>query len=348
MRNPIIETRNLQVLFLSILILMTIGRIFHFVQIGVPDWTFIIIDALLIHFTLAGLGLGLWFAIVFNSGQRGIYNLLIFHLVLGIILIGGWLFLNKLILNLLFSGSEVLSGYIKSSTLLNLVTAIVFYLVLALSYYLAIFNHDLEVKIKNESQLESLVKEAELGNLKKQINPHFMFNSLNSISALTLVDPEKAREMIASLSEFLRYGLKENLDRLVSLDHELANIQRYLAIEKIRFGEKLKLHQEINPEAQKLLIPQLILQPLLENAIKFGVYEATEQVFIKISATYHNHTLFVEVENSFDPESRQAKGDGVGLNNIRERLKLIYNRVNLMKVNKTDHIFKVTLIIPQT
>jgi two-component system, LytTR family, sensor kinase len=128
--------------------------------------------------------------------------------------------------------------------------------------------------------LKSLVKEAELHALKSQINPHFLFNSLNSISSLTMTDPLKAQEMVINLSSLMRYSLKHDQVDKVPFSEELKNNQLYLQIEKVRFGNKFNAVFDIDDKCLNANIPNMILQPLYENAIKYGVYEATEPVDI--------------------------------------------------------------------
>ena len=133
-----------------------------------------------------------------------------------------------------------------------------------------------------ESKLKEKIKEAELQTLKSQINPHFLFNGLNSISSLTLSDPERAHDMIIKLSGFLRYSLAHDPNKLIPLKSEIENMESYVAVEKTRFGDKLIFEKEVCKGCDNKNVPFLILQPLIENAIKHGVYESTKPVVIKL------------------------------------------------------------------
>jgi LytS/YehU family sensor histidine kinase len=195
--------------------------------------------------------------------------------------------------------------------------------------------------------LKTLVKESELNSLKSQINPHFLFNSLNSISSLTLIEPGKAQEMIIKLSEFLRYTTSKKEEKLTTLDEEINNINRYLDIEKVRFGKRLSLKQEINASCLKHKLPGLILQPLIENAVKYGVYESTEESTIEIICTCNSTALSVVIRNAWDPDFQYNKGEGIGLRNIRSRLSILYNRDDLFFIRKDNNIFEVNIIFPQ-
>ena len=159
-------------------------------------------------------------------------------------------------------------------------TGVFIYGLIILTYYLFVSLSNLSEKNAKEARLESLVKETELKMLRSQINPHFLFNSLNSISSLTITDPEKARDMVVKLSEFMRYALSRKDEQPVSLQNELENLRLYLDIEKVRFGDKLTTEEIIEPNCLDFKIPVMLLQPLYENAVKHGVYESTESVRI--------------------------------------------------------------------
>ena len=198
-----------------------------------------------------------------------------------------------------------------------------------------------------ESELKALVKESELNSLKSQINPHFLFNSLNSISSLTMVSPEKAQDMVINLSDFLRYSLSNKNETLTTFDKELQNIDRYLKIEKIRFGKRLNVIRDVGEKCTGKEIPGLILQPIMENAVKYGVYESTDSSNIVISSMCSDDLLEVKIVNDYDPDFISKKGEGIGLRNVASRMKIQYGRDDLMKINKAKNTFEVKLIFPQ-
>jgi sensor histidine kinase YesM len=214
-------------------------------------------------------------------------------------------------------------------------------------YYVFIYYRRFKSKIENETELKDLVKEAEINALKSQINPHFLFNSLNSVSSLTLVRPEQSREMLVKLSTFLRYSLDQDLKELNTLSNEMKNSRLYLEIEKVRFGDRLVLDFDIDVPCQEMKIPNLILQPIYENAIKHGVHKSLEPVVIKTKAELKNNNLSIQISNNFDRDAITPKGQGIGLRNITERLNLIYGRTNLLSITKTDLNFIVKLELPQ-
>ena len=195
------------------------------------------------------------------------------------------------------------------------------YLVLVLIYYLVSNNQKLQERAQQEERLKSLVREAELNMLKSQINPHFLFNSLNSISSLTMSNPEEARDMIIRLSDFLRYSLKHRENEYVPLKEELGRMKDYLAIEKIRFGDKLRYEINISGECETFPVPTMIFQPLFENAIRHSVYESVEPVTIRFDCRPENGFMKTVVSNDYDPSIPTRKGTGVGLQNVRQRIR---------------------------
>lgn len=196
-------------------------------------------------------------------------------------------------------------------------------------------------------QERALVK-AELDNLHQQIQPHFLFNSLNSIGALTELNPSEANRMIHLLSDFLRGSLRKDIQSLVPLQEEIDQAKRYLEIEKIRFGHRLNVNFEIDESCVNAKVPPLIIQPVLENAIKFGLYGSTEAVTIYLHFRCQQNQLQIEIANPFDPEwVHERHGKGFGLTSIQRRLSLVYNQHDLLKTSSKDAVFYTKITIPQ-
>lgn len=196
--------------------------------------------------------------------------------------------------------------------------------------------------------MEKLARETELANLRQQLQPHFLFNTLNSISALAGSRPEEARKMIQQLSDFLRGTLKKDERQIVSLAEELQTLQLYLEIEKVRFGHRLSTEVETGEGAPALILPSLLLQPIVENAIKFGLYDTMNDVTIRISAKKDDKFLTVSITNPFDPETAKPRqGTGFGLSSVRRRLYLLYARNDLFTTEANGNVFIATVKIPQ-
>lgn len=192
------------------------------------------------------------------------------------------------------------------------------------------------------------LREAELFRLRQQLQPHFLYNSLNSINALILLDLEKAQEMVGRLSDFLRVSVRRDTQEQVSIQDELQYIESYLCIESLRFGDRLQVGVR-KPEAglEQLLIPAFILQPVLENAIKFGLYGNTGKVAIDIFIGLEENMLYVCIQNPYDPSHQPPGGTGFGLEGIARRLNILYARPDLLEIKRSDKTFTTIIRIPQ-
>lgn len=194
---------------------------------------------------------------------------------------------------------------------------------------------------------EKLAREAELYNLRQQLQPHFLFNSLNSITALIGSRPEEARKMIHQLSDFLRGTINKD-QHPVTLADELEHLQLYLDIEKVRFGHRLETRIETGDECRAMMMPPMLLQPIVENAIKFGLYDTTGTVIITVEAKCINNELSIYIQNPFDPDTTRPKhGTGFGLSGVKRRLYLLFARTDLLQTTSDKHIFTTTVKIPQ-
>lgn len=184
--------------------------------------------------------------------------------------------------------------------------------------------------IQKEQQSEKLRDEAELFKLRQQLHPHFLFNSLNSINALIGKEPLNARIMLQQLSEYLRNTLKKEDKDLILFREELEDLRLYLSIEKVRFGHRLTIGEHIQVDCDEMKIPPFLLQPLVENAIKYGLYGTTGPVEIQIKAFVEEDFLNFIITNPYDPEAVTPKGTGFGLESVRRRLYLLFARNDLL------------------
>ena len=201
---------------------------------------------------------------------------------------------------------------------------------------------------QRKTDAEKLAKDAELYRLRQQLQPHFLFNSLNSISALAGSRPEEARKMIQQLSDFLRGTLRKEDQQWVSLGEELQHLQLYLDIERVRFGYRLSTVIDSEESSREMRLPAMLIQPIVENAIKFGLYDTTQDVAIKIMTRAKNQALEISVQNPFDPETASPnKGTGFGLNSIKRRLYLLFARNDLLETKTENNIFNTIVTIPQ-
>ncbi len=347
MGNPILKKKSNLYNYILIWALVTVAHIFVLYFFYALEIEFALVDGLLYNLLFVGFGLAFWYPVNYtNINTKNFSSLISNHLAAALISVGVWLLIGKFLLALIFSFNEKYLEFLIKTLPWRYISGMFYYFVIVLYYYLMISYANLQDKIKEEQELKSLVQQAELKSLKAQINPHFIFNSLNSISSLTLTNPEKAQKMVIELSDFLRYGINKDVNQKTTLKEELENIDRYLAIEKIRFGERLNYNKEINEDCLSLILPNLILQPLFENVIKHGVNESIDEVKITLSVRCESNQLLISISNSFDVSNKIA-GEGVGLKNIRQRLTLVYNLIGLLKIETSNDIFTVNLTIPQ-
>ncbi|TKC10949.1 sensor histidine kinase [Pedobacter polaris] len=195
---------------------------------------------------------------------------------------------------------------------------------------------------------QNLAKEAELNKLRHQLQPHFLFNSLNSVYALTIVNPTEAGTMITKLAAFLRGTLKRDDEVWVNVAEEMEYIQLYLDIEKVRFSHRLNIDVKIDENTLELCLPGTLLQPIVENAIKFGLYNTSTAITITIRVKLEQNTLVICVANPYDPKMTASKGTGFGLSSIRRRLYLLFADNTLLHTEtQNDNLYITKLKIPQ-
>jgi signal transduction histidine kinase len=223
---------------------------------------------------------------------------------------------------------------------------VVLYGLCAVANYLAIEVDRARQLETRELRMQLMAQEAELRMLRTQVDPHFLFNSLNSISALTSVDPALARDMTVQLAEFFRHTLSLDAQRRVSLDAELKLVRHFLAIEQVRFGPRLAFEQEIGEGAGCCLLPPMLLQPLVENAIKHGIGRMLEPGLVRVAATRAGSILRISVENDVDAELPAAPGGGIGLANVRQRLATAYAHEASANWSRSGRRFRVELALP--
>jgi two-component system LytT family sensor kinase len=206
----------------------------------------------------------------------------------------------------------------------------------AAAYVTTLFAVTLPLKIwnntRNEAKLEQqerLLIEARLDALTSQINPHFLFNTLNSVSSLIRTNPDQARSVVYRLSSILR-RLLQKTDNLTPLREELAFIDNYMMIEMVRFGEKLRFVKEIDPDTLDRLVPSMMLQPIIENSIRHGLSSKVDGGMIRVTSSLRDGRLHLAVEDDGVgiPESRLATlfEQGIGVSNVNERLKVLFGQ----------------------
>lgn len=253
------------------------------------------------------------------------------YLLVGIVLALVRVIFPALFSVLFFEGLEHLMQWLPDKfyiLITDFLTAFIFYsLVLALGQAMSYYKQYREEELRT-SQLEAQLSNAQLQALKMQLHPHFLFNALNSISALQMEDAEKAQQMTARLGDFLRLTLENVGVQEVSLKQEIEFLKCYLDIEQVRFGKRLSTDIKVAPEVRDCRIPNLVLQPLVENAIRHGIAPQTKAGHIDITAVRENGWLKVEIEDNGqgikNKNISEVFSNGIGLSNTRARLQQFY------------------------
>lgn len=345
--NPILRNfRNIVILFLYSISFAVVSFLILYFGLEL-DFYSSIVESLVSATILCGLTI-IWHypAKYISIEQNHLLKIFTSHAVTAIISSGLWILFIYIVMIPVLGFDDTYQNYFYKTILWRFLVGWLLYAIVVSFYYLISYYSESQDRALKESELKNLVTQAELKSLKFQINPHFIFNSLNSMSALTEINPKKAKEMIIKLADFLRYILATNEREKNKLSEELKNIRLYLDIEKIRFEDKFDYSEQIGNECNNAEIPNMILQPLFENVIKHAVYETFDKVHLQLNCSFSDGYLKIELVNNFDESSKSKKGAGVGLKNINNRLNLIYNRNDLMEVKKEKGMFSVTLFIP--
>lgn len=345
LRHPFLTNPRLTIFYGLFWILASVVMVLVFVFANGIDFQIASVEVFSFIIIYALVGASIWYVIKYTTLEdNSAYRIFFAHLIAATIIVFIWMYLGVVIIKLIHPDAET---WIKHGMVNRIFGGYMMYFIFVVFFYAVNYYQSFKEKVRNEGKLLSLVKEAELHALKSQINPHFLFNSLNSISSLTMSDPERAQEMVINLSQLMRYSLKHDQKEKVTFKQELENNKLYLHIEKVRFGSKLMPVFEIDNKCLKAEIPNMILQPLYENAIKYGVYEATEPVEIKTVCTCTEEYLQITISNPYDKNTLSKRGEGIGLRNIRDRLQIIYGNPYLLKLADNKKEFTVTLTIPQ-
>lgn len=303
----------------------------------------LLIDGITFSLTTLLVGISMFFAVRYmDIGIGSVFERFLAHVFVATLGVLAIVFISKAVYN---SNLYEWETSWESLVVIKPFFAYIIYLLMILVFYLLKYKEYREERASNERELQNLLTDTELNLLKLQLNPHFLFNSLNSINSLTLTNPERAREMIVKLSEFLRYSLgKHSKDRILLID-EIKNVKLYLEIEEIRFGDRLKVDFNVDELVNNTEVPNMILQPLFENAVKFSMYDTLEESHIIFEAKQKGDVLALSVTNRFDPNAKASAGKGIGLQNVSKRLQLHYGeRAKIRKIINGE-IFEVLIEI---
>jgi two-component system sensor histidine kinase AlgZ len=298
---------------------------------------------------LAFLSLSAWYLCkAFPLGKASYLRLLGIHTAAAVFSSVVWVLLGDVLVTAL-ARVPALAGiddrYSSQIPLLFVTGSLIFLISVSVHYLLLAFERSREAE-ERSLKLQILAREAELKALRAQISPHFLFNSLNSISALTSIDPARARRMSQLLADFLRKSLELGAEEFITLEDEIALARDFLAIEQIRFGPRLEVGVEATEESARCLVPSLIMQPLIENAVKHGISQVLNGGRISIRCSIRGDRLKIIVENPRDTAAPEPRTSGFGLENIRSRLSNLYDREAGIETRKSDESFRAEVSLP--
>jgi len=222
---------------------------------------------------------------------------------------------------------------------------LLYLLAAALNYVLLALEAASEAE-RREAELAILAREAELAVLKAQIRPHFLFNSLNSIASLAATDPPRAEQMCVRLGEFLRRSLALGEKKSISVGEEIELSRAYLAVEALRYGSRLEVEEDLDERGQRCLVPPLLLQPLVENAVRHGIATRVEGGTLRVGVACGAGRLRILIENPLDPEGPARPGGGRGLANVRQRLAARYGEDALFAAKRLADRYLVVISVP--
>lgn len=343
MANSPLSTGRFQLIFFSCWLGLALLHAYTLNWFGF-DWKVATLDSAVSNLLLLGKALLITVTLQFYIPQKNRYGYL---LGLSSVLTILWYFVSRAILFVLNDNEAYQSFFSQSAPIRLTIGFLVTSCVILISVLWYTLQDQREIE-QRKAETEKLSKEAELYKLRQQLQPHFLFNSLNSINALIGSQPQKARTMIQQLSDFLRGTLRKEDNQWISLEEELQHLQLYLDIEKVRFGHRLSTQISNETDGVKLLLPAMLLQPVVENAIKFGLYDTTGDITIGIEAFKDDGNLVLQVKNPFDPETASPKkGTGFGLSSVQRRLYLLFARNDLLQTQVNEQLFITTIKIPQ-
>ncbi|HSL23591.1 MAG TPA: histidine kinase [Vicinamibacterales bacterium] len=243
-------------------------------------------------------------------------------------------------------GLAGLEGRLRVQWVLLFAVGVLLYLLASAVHYALLAADASRQAERRALEMQVYAREAELRALRAQIDPHFLFNSLHSISALTGSDPAGARRMALLLGDFLRDSLRVGGQERIPLGEELRLLRQFLDIEHVRFGDRLRVEWRVAEDTHRCELPPLLLQPLVENAVRHGIAHLVEGGEIRISAERRGGRLHLAVENPCDPDRPQRRGAGVGLDNVRRRLETAFGAAASARASERDGGFTVDLVMP--
>jgi two-component system, LytTR family, sensor kinase len=293
-------------------------------------------------------GIGVWYIVKYSHFNKREIIRYIHIIIAGLFILFIWALSVVIIMKIVHNSfsqlqdEEILWYYILSP-------GVFYYAILALIFKLIILLWENAEKKAAEERLQKLLIESKLNAIKAYINPHFLFNSLNSVNSLINSDPERARIILINMSDYFRACIKNKDSGLIKLEDEINNVYMYFDIERERFFDRIEFEQEIDRECLNAELPPMILQPLFENIIKHAVTESIEKINIKLKISSRpDDYVEIQLSNNYNKDIVPSlKGEGLGLDACRRRMSLQFSRDDLFFVNKSAEIFNVIILLPK-
>ena len=293
--------------------------------------------------------LSVWFPCrTFSTDRYSLLQILVRHVFTAALMTAAWLLLGILYSEILedLTGNPFWREAYDGAMPLLLASGLFLYSVFALIYTMTLaFDRGRQAE---QRALENLLsaRSAELNSLRASVHPHFLFNSLTSLSTLIRKSPDLAQEIILKLAGFLRYSLSYGQQEWVRVRDELDHIEDYLGIEKMRLGERLNLEFAVEPDTLEESLPPFTLLPLVENAVKHGFEQSLTSGVLRLSISRTTQALSIMVENPVEPGAREKQGEGYGLLGLKKRLANTYDEGADLSVLRNGGSFRVTLSLP--
>lgn len=347
--HPILSDRGALVLYLVVFLLIGLILAALLKVSGDVQWSAAISFSVPMSLLYGLMCLSSWYVCrSFPLKTTGPVRITAIFLVAAVISSSLWILIGEVFASLLssFPVAATLSNRSSTQTLLLGGAGIGMYLLSVAIHYLVITFEQAQDTERRTLELKILAQSAELRALRAQINPHFLFNSLNSISALTTKDPTGARSMTLLLADFLRQTLTFSADDLIPLQEEISLCKKFIDIEQVRFGTRLQFLDQVSDRAKNCLVPPLLLQPLIENAVIHGIAHLIHGGAILLEANAHADRLRIHIENPCDPDRPHARKGGVGLENVRRRLQTLSDTDARLDVSEHNSTFVADLSLP--
>lgn len=325
-----ISTFNINLAVSLLLITIMGGQIYWLVDYEQLSFLIAFTDSFVCYLLIYGIFLFIRYSPSFYASKYFKYGIVDLQ---GLILTFAWVYASKFLLNEIFKTPKYEAVWEHTLFIRGLIGWILMCFFITVHLFASEFEK-YKTYAEKETISEQLRKEAELFKLRQQLQPHFLFNSLNSINALIGKQPKEARVMVQQLSDYLRNNMKKEDNDQVSIQDEIDDLKRYLSIELVRFGHRLSIKEKYEIATPEDFMPPFLIQPLVENAIKFGLYGTIGEVEIEISAKQAADTLLFQICNPYDVSNVTPKGTGFGLASIRRRLYLLYSRNDLLNIKQ--------------